>query len=110
MMGGGEVFSLEEYGVLNKAIRKWGKDAQVDMAIEELAELIIALQHYKRGRNNIGDVKEELADVRIMYEQLAMFTDKADIEGRIIQRKMTRLHDRVNNGPDEYGVSFEDEE
>lgn len=59
-----------EQTVYQRAIEKWGPDFQIDMAIEECAELILALRHYGRGRAHIADVQNEIADVEIMIEQL----------------------------------------
>lgn len=55
-----------------KAIRKWGVRAQVDVAVEECAELIHILQKTKRATVGFGTdrVLEEMADVEIMLEQL----------------------------------------
>jgi len=62
------------------AIEQWGETAQLDQAIEECAELIVAINKYKRvafygdsgtAEDAIAGVKEEAADVLIMLEQLA---------------------------------------
>ena len=79
-----------------RAIARWGTDAQTDMAIEECAELIMAIQHFRRGRINAGAVASEIADVEIMMSQLrrifgteyvdAAKADKlARLEGRMAQ-------------------------
>lgn len=55
-----------------KAVDKWGKPVQMCQAVEECAELIVALT--KKGRYNNGstvdEILEEMADVEIMIEQL----------------------------------------
>ena len=68
---------MEKEYVYRKAIDVWGITAQVDMAIEECAELIKALQKRKRaeGTGTIDDVLEEMADVEIMLEQLKVIFD-----------------------------------
>ena len=68
------------------AVRKFGQDSQIDQAIEEMSELITALQKYKRATcANLPDAKnrdavraaakdhvqEEMSDVKIMMAQLA---------------------------------------
>ncbi len=66
--------------VYKSAIDKWGKEIQTEIAIEEMAELIKALQKIKRSSsgkttewlNLIHNVCEEIADVEIMIEQLKL--------------------------------------
>ena len=60
-----------------KAISKWGVDAQVDMVVEECAELIQAIQKSKRhGLTNTADnLVEEMVDVNIMLTQLEVILD-----------------------------------
>ena len=58
-----------------KAVEKWGVEAQVDMVVEECAELILAIQKVKRklGKapaKKLLDVAYEIADVEIMLEQM----------------------------------------
>jgi NTP pyrophosphatase (non-canonical NTP hydrolase) len=75
-----------------RAIRRWGVDAQVGMAIEECAELIVALRHVDRGRE--ADVASEVADVLIMCAQMACIVgiDKVASE---VERKLSRLSERL---------------
>lgn len=80
--------------VLAEAIKRNGKDKQKEVAIEECAELINALQKEKRHRVTDEDVITEVADVFIMCYQLAMMygLDKVDEE---IGRKINRLQERL---------------
>lgn len=48
----------------------YGVDSQVLIAIEEMSELQKELCKYKRNQNNIPSIAEEIADVRIMLEQI----------------------------------------
>lgn len=59
--------------LLNKAIHTYGKEAQTDMMIEEMSELTKALLKYRRNPNGekvLDDIKEEMADVQIMLDQM----------------------------------------
>jgi hypothetical protein len=58
--------------LLNEAILRWGKESQSFMAIEEMAELTKALSkaYRKFGTEQIVNILEEIADVRIMLDQL----------------------------------------
>lgn len=81
--------------IFRKAVQTWGKVAQVDMMIEEMEELTKALLNERRGRDN--NIAEEMADVRIMLEQMAVvFQNGGEVE-RIFREKVTRLDQRLNN-------------
>lgn len=54
------------------SLQKFGKERQFDQMIEECGELIVAIQHFRRGRVTAMDIGEELADVR---EQIDMIVD-----------------------------------
>ena len=69
--------------LLDKIINTWGEDSQIDIAIEEMGELIQALIKLRRAcKDNVNaftnekvkeaadHVCEELADVSLMLEQL----------------------------------------
>lgn len=56
--------------IYRATIARWGVDAQYDQAIEECAELIAALKHFKRGKISQREVIDELADVSLMLGQL----------------------------------------
>lgn len=56
--------------IYQQAIYKWGTVSQVNQAIEECSELILALRHYDRGKATLENVASEIADVEIMCAQL----------------------------------------
>lgn len=86
-----------------KALNTWGQLAQIDMAVEECAELIKALCKWKRGLDNetVDPLLEEMADVEIMLEQLKMIYNYKYSNGAIdkfkdIKRqKLERLEKRL---------------
>ena len=59
--------------IINDALTIFGKDAQIDMIIEECAELIKALCKIKRKRGDpnekMANLIDELADVNLMLKQ-----------------------------------------
>lgn len=59
-----------EREVWEEAIRRWGPDHQIIMAMEECAELIQALAHYQRGRGSIGKVIKEFGDAFVCVGQV----------------------------------------
>ena len=87
--------SVREEAILRRAIEVYGRHAQINMALEKMGELIVALQHWLRGRVSYVEVCEEVADVQIMMEQLAMIFDK-DIVRKYYESKIKRLEQRLN--------------
>lgn len=79
--------------VCQRAIMQYGIESQLNVAIEEMAELQKEICKFNRGQGDIEHIKEECADVYIMLTQLQMIFD---IEiGKEIDRKVTRLEDRL---------------
>ncbi len=77
------------------AIEAYGDYEQRQIAVEELAELIVALKHYERHRVGSDAVVEEVADVIIVLAQLvAMFGEEA-IEAKVAE-KSERLMRQIN--------------
>ena len=87
-------------------IEKYGEDAQIEMIIEELSELILALQKFKRHRNNkeqlsnlVRDVCSEIADVQIVTEQARLIFGSWITDLRIsekVERQFKRIKEQVN--------------
>lgn len=83
--------SLMDYRDIYKAsLQKWGDEAQYDQAVEECAELIAALKHYKRGRVDNEAVADELADVLLMAGQLIFMLGEERVAAAL-ERKLQRL-------------------
>nr|WP_199398950.1 hypothetical protein [Ruminiclostridium papyrosolvens] len=82
--------------ILKKAIETWGKDAQLDMVIEEMSELTKEICKHKRGKSNRAEIIEEIADVEIMIEQLIIMLEIDEGEIGLFKReKINRLADRL---------------
>jgi len=107
--------NIEQIEVLKQAIIIWGVPNQLDMATEELAELIVAINKAKRSgivvpddiRLNlsaihqcraINDLVGEIADVKIMVAQLELMLASViqpnEIEDKISE-KIHRLSNRM---------------
>ncbi len=71
-------------------LSKWGEDAQYDQAVEECAELITALKHYRRGKIDRHAVISELADVTLMLGQLTWMFGETEVAAAV-QKKLTKL-------------------
>jgi hypothetical protein len=88
--------------VLRRAILKWGSPVQLDMAIEETAELQKAICKLKRSTSAnepkcILDILDEVAHVEIMCQQLRIMFDTEDQVNAIKRLKIQRLENRLNN-------------
>ena len=81
-----------------EAIKKWGEISQLDMVVEECAELIKSIQKLKRmdynGRGNhiLSSVAEEVVDVSIMLEQMNLIFDKHAFKDRVEIIRNSKLY------------------
>lgn len=89
--------------IYDKAEELWGLIAQYDQAIEEMGELIVAINKYKRkclygeyqGNNKvIEDLIEEIADVKMCLEQLSYYVGEDNVD-RVLDQKMGKLQDEI---------------
>lgn len=63
------------------AVEAYGKNSQLIMAMEEMAELTKELSKNIRGDKNASAIAEEIADVEIMLEQLKIiFHNRAEVD------------------------------
>lgn len=88
---------VHEY-IYTHAIGRYGKQAQILVAIEEMAELTKALcKNINRGEDNLENILEEIADVEIMVEQLKVIYDR-DGEQTSLHKsdKLRRLAKELN--------------
>ncbi|MCI9094029.1 MAG: hypothetical protein HFF36_09670 [Coprobacillus sp.] len=82
----------KETETLHQAINIYGKNAQLDMCIEEMSELTKEICKSKRGKDNKEEIIEEMADVYIMLEQLKIIFSVEQYEIDDIARvKLLRL-------------------
>ena len=84
------------FDLYKRAFHKWGANDQLNMVIEECAELIHAISKYRRGKPN--SLLDEMADVEIMLEQMRVLVGEKDckIVDSIKMQKIARLNRRVN--------------
>ena len=78
--------------ILTAAICHYGTGTQRFKAMEELAELIRALARC----DDVENVAEEMADVRIMLDQLELMFDNREDVRRIELAKLMRLSERLH--------------
>ena len=91
----------ERRALLDRAITAYGAPAQMDMAVEEMAELTKALCKIKRAQAGcevtaaIGNVIEEMADVQVCWEQLDLGFEVRKVIHDIAQEKTERWARRL---------------
>ena len=84
-----------------KALLKWGKLAQILVAIEEMSELQKELCKLDRCKNilsketQIRRIADEIADVSIMIEQLVHIFNLYELVREKQKFKLSRLKDRL---------------
>ena len=99
--------STDRVDVLNEAISTYGHRAQVDMIIEEMAELTQALLKERRylssgkiqmctHEKKVSNISEEMADVIIMLMQLLIIFDNSESVQSYIDSKINRLAERID--------------
>lgn len=93
--------------VIQSMIDKYGENSQIDVAIEEMSELVKELIKYKRSKvysreranSNREHVVEELGDVLFMMEYLKKIFNISESEvNRIIADKAIRTKERYLDG------------
>lgn len=91
----GRFGSSEPNMVVRETVNFYGPDMQLNICIEELSELIKELCKAKRGIPRIDCIAEEMADVKIIMEQLGIiFGNTADVD-KWYAKKVVRLKERL---------------
>ena len=84
----------------SEAVRTYGKQPQLVMAMEEMSELTKELSKNIRGEKNVSAISEEIADVEIMLEQLkVIYGNRAEVDrvrGEKLERLFLRLTEKMN--------------
>ena len=79
---------------LTKARQVYGDNYLIDLAIEEMGELIVALNHHRRKRVEASAVQEEIADVMLALKELQQIFGTGDIVD-FYRKKCERFEQRV---------------
>ena len=88
---------MHEMSLLQRAITKWGEDAQTKMVLEEMSELQKEICKLWRGKDNRDAIAEEVADVVIMLDQLELMLDIQYQVEQYRQKKLRRLQKRLED-------------
>ena len=87
---------------LTKARKVYGDNYLIDLAIEEMGELIVAINHYRRKRVEAKAVQEEIADVMLALKELHQIFGTGDIID-IYRAKCARFEQRVEDDENKEG-------
>lgn len=91
---------VDKEDVLNRAIASNGEIGQLNKSIEELGELIVAIQKYTHSMSDKDreHVSEEMADVQIMLDQMLKMDIIDDKMFYVFMDfKIKRLDNRLKN-------------
>ena len=80
--------------LVSSAVEKWGNATQMLLTMEECGELIVAINHFLRGRKDKRELAEEIADVEIMCTQMRYMIGD-EIVDKEKHRKLRRLGERL---------------
>lgn len=81
--------------IYTTAVKKCGKEHQLVLCMEEMAELTKELSKNMRGFKNTTNISEEMADVEIMLEQLRIIYGNRSEVDTIKAEKLLRLSERL---------------
>ena len=97
-----------ENAVCKRAVDAYGKEHQLIICMEEMAELTKELTKNLRGRRNLQDISEEVADVEIMLEQVKVIFDLKEEVSEAKEAKLLRLQKRIirDTGEQDYATSL----
>ena len=93
--GESSISAAEAAEIYRAAIQRWGIRAQIMMVYEEMAELQKELCKNGRGKNNIEQIADEVADVEIMLAQLKIIFNIQDLVEQHRAFKLARLRSRI---------------
>lgn len=82
------------------ALSRYGAQTQITMVFEEMAELQDVLCKFLRGRvdgDTLANIAEEIADVGIMLDQMAIEFEVEDAVAEQRSYKVRRLRERMGN-------------
>lgn len=81
--------------IYRSALDLWGWEAQTLMVMEEMSELQKELCKHARGKDNREAIAEEIADVRIMLDQMCILHDCTELAEEYELMKLDRLLCRI---------------
>lgn len=94
-----EYIRQNQRDILELAISTFGKENQINKAIEESCELgaVLAKRTCVFNPSTNEQIISEIADMQIMLEQLKMIFDDGQLFDKTVQKKLLRLGFRLKN-------------
>jgi NTP pyrophosphatase (non-canonical NTP hydrolase) len=90
------MYTEERRKIYKKAMEAWGFEAQARVLQEECAELIVAVSHLFRDRENgMKELAEELADTYIMVGQMIEYLG-SDVIEHIVNCKLNNVKRKLD--------------
>ena len=86
---------LQRERIYVNAFIHYGEKRQMLKALEELAECQQALCKFLSGEDTADHVAEEIADARIMLEQMCLFLGVGKEADEYLRKKIERLNNRL---------------
>ncbi len=83
--------------ILAKAVMHYGIKHQMVKTMEELAELTQAIAKLWAEKGDVANLAEEIADVRIMTDQIVMALQLEDAVHQVEAEKLVRLKRRMES-------------
>ena len=84
----------EEEQILRDALETMGTETQFNKCAEECGELIAVLNQWREGRATDAQSAEEVADARLMNDQMRLFFGPQLVD-TIYYQKLLRLKERI---------------
>lgn len=86
---------MSKYEIYRQALIKFGEQAQMIVALEELSECQKEICKILRGGQDYEHLAEEIADAQIMLEQMQMIFPIREQVDNYTEQKLRRLYDRT---------------
>lgn len=83
--------------ILAKAVMHYGIKRQMVKTLEELGELTQAIAKLWAEEGDVANLAEEIADVRIMTDQIVMALQLEDAVHQVEAEKLVRLKRRMES-------------
>ena len=91
-----------------KSLKHFGIEDRVEKLIEEMAELMVELKHFKDNKTTENHVIREIADVLVLLNTVAFYFDTLQINQRIVDIELkvdamidAECRESVEGEPDE---------
>jgi NTP pyrophosphatase (non-canonical NTP hydrolase) len=85
--------------IAERALRHYGREAQLTKTVEELGELIVAISKHQNGLGNPARIIEETADVLSMLAQviLIFLPEKPELMQQVVDGRMEAIARRLDD-------------